>query len=113
MQQRTMRVRPLRWSEYSEYERVLSSQVCPSNAAFPLVLVLLSLLVLLFDHSFAEQMREFVSSGRLPDFAAFTRLVAYLIATSWTTKQTRRFPGWLACPAYGISVSLCLSAASC
>jgi hypothetical protein len=72
--------------------------------AFFVVLVLLSLLVLLFDQSLVEQVRGFFTSGRFPDFAACTRLVAYLIATWWVTKLTGRFPGWLAFPAYGVSL---------
>jgi hypothetical protein len=77
---------------------------------FFLVLVPLSLLVVQFDAGLVEQMRRFVRSGRWPDFADCTRLVAYVIAPYAVTRLIGKFPGWLTCPAYFLSVLICLYA---
>ncbi len=74
-----------------------------------LVLVLLWFFVLVFDHNLIGQILGFLKSGRFPDFAACTRLVAYLITSYATGKFAHeKYPARMVCCAFPLG---CLLAA--
>jgi hypothetical protein len=71
-----------------------------------LFVVLLTLGVLAFDNSLLDQMRELLSSGRLPNFAACVRLVAYFISTYALAKWAHKYPAWMISSASALSFVL-------
>lgn len=69
------------------------------------VLVALLSAVLIYDHSLLEQIQGFLGSG-WPDFAATTRLLAYLITTLVLLRLIHKYRGWMIACASALSFLL-------